>query len=743
MTMQPNDPGTASPSTTPAERASRATTSRRAFWLLTAVTLSVFGPSLLGGFVGDDISLIVENHFAHSLEHVSRAFATDLWDVPSRSSGEQWAKFYRPVVTTSYAINWVLGGGQPWTFHLVNVLAHWGAVLLAFRLARRWTGGVGPALAATLVFAIHPTRTEPVIWISGRTDVFMALFLLLAVELAVAASRANAVRAGLLWLAAGAAWVLAVLSKEYALILPVLLAVEAALAFARSASKQERRSLVASVAAFVAGALLYVLLRSHYMPIRPDGLESPPVAMHAHYVLVTVGRYVMRALFPWPQVLMYRPIEVQGGHVQLPWFDTLVGALAVLAFSAALTMLAKRRRWVDVAVLVAAAIGFLPISNVGYTGFNSTTADRFFYLPLFLLALGALRPLRVGFEKTVRTRTRNAILGGALLICAAVAWVRTLDFTSNEAFWTQEVTVNPDVPMGWAVLSRIHAKRGDVREAYGAMRRAYAPAAQRYVLVAEPTAYYLALLSLKAALLPDGATKELGALADQLEALGTGHARRTRDVVGDLPLDVPVHDQNALLWIRTQQRRTAVEAAYVASRLGRTETVARMARSAGQQGGLSAANRRRLAIALLRVGLHEEADRQIALLGAQPNAGGPSTNRLRGDAQEVRKLRAAARDAPPADAALLRARAASSLAAWLIAARELRAAHIEHPEAHEVRNALLRALVRCRLEKAAYRVARQKHGHAEAVGRLAEIRNELGIAEDEEVAFEEEETWWE
>src|SRR2546427_1168006 len=64
--------------------------------------------------------------------------------------------------------------GTAW-FHLVNVLWHVATVVAVAALARRWAGDVA-ALAAGLLFAVHPVHVEAVANVVGRGGVMAAPF---------------------------------------------------------------------------------------------------------------------------------------------------------------------------------------------------------------------------------------------------------------------------------------------------------------------------------------------------------------------------------------------------------------------------------------------------------------------------------------------------------------------------------------------------------------------------------------
>src|SRR5437867_11712968 len=127
---------------------------------------------------------------------------------------------YRPLALASYAFDWQLGGAA-WWFHAVNVAWHAGASVAVAWLAQRWTGeprsserGERAALAAGLLFAVHPVHVEAVANIVGRAELMAALFAILCVYAALAKDR--------LWWSA-AALAAGLLSKENAVVAPALI----------------------------------------------------------------------------------------------------------------------------------------------------------------------------------------------------------------------------------------------------------------------------------------------------------------------------------------------------------------------------------------------------------------------------------------------------------------------------------------------------------------------------------------
>ena len=152
--------------------------------LLTAV---VFLPALGGSFLNwDDNVNLLDNPAYRGLgrEQIRWAFTSVLFG------------HYIPLTRLTWSLSYVLGGMDPWGYHLVSVLVHAAnAVLFYFvalrllaaadaegrQLGSRPPGLRAAAAVAALVFGIHPLRVEPVAWITARADVLCGFFVLLAV----------------------------------------------------------------------------------------------------------------------------------------------------------------------------------------------------------------------------------------------------------------------------------------------------------------------------------------------------------------------------------------------------------------------------------------------------------------------------------------------------------------------------------------------------------------------------------
>jgi tetratricopeptide (TPR) repeat protein len=728
--------------------AKRRLESRHVVWLAFAAALFVFLPSLLDGFVFDDDSLIVRNPYAHDTRYVARCFTTDLWDTPDRPDAASSTKFYRPLVCTSYILNYGLAGGAAWSFHLVNVLLHAAACALAARFALRWTGSNVAAFFAVLIFAIHPSRSENVVWVSGRTDLLMTVFLLAGHELIVASSaRANA------WLArsaAAACFFAALLCKEFAVCWPLLLGVEAVLEGKTGPDGARRKRLVFAALSALGVALVYLLIRQRTFPIRPAEVDAMvlPLVLHAGYVLLSIGYYVERILFPWPQTFHFRPVSIVNGVPSLFVPSVVLGALSLAGFTV-WALRAYRRDKALAAILGVTLVVFLPIVNVSYTGFPGTTADRFLYLPLLPLMIAVGRTLRSPLERWTARPLTPLVTVAASLVFAGINWIRSLDYANDETVWRHELDVNPNNPQALAGLGQVLAGQGDIDGAAALIRRALTPEALQYRLLANPTRCYLGLLELQGARLADGNVTALRALFGEVMSLANGRPGSGRARASDLELALP-DEEHALIHVANAAAHLNAAGALLASRLGDARApspydgiVKTLTQRLGPAAPLDAAWRYNLALALGRGADYEGAKDELALathLDPSP-AVAAAAGELAASFEKVRTLRENATTLPEPDASVARAEAFLELGAYLRAARSLRPAHLAHPENAAASATYFSALVSARLDTEAESVARDMPG-TDPAARLASARSALSRRTQHALTPVPGEDWW-
>jgi tetratricopeptide (TPR) repeat protein len=228
---------------------------RSRFWeiLVAAAATALFARTVGYGWVYDDQVEIVLNPLVRSLSNLPTIFGTTVW----AGTGME-TYLYRPLALASYALNHVVSGLDPWSYHLGNVLLHAGTSVLVFALGRRWGLSTLGAGLGGLIFAVHPVHVEVIAPVFGRKDLLAGIFTLVMVLLHDPAARRGGWRGPLPVLA----FALALLSKEVGAVgLPLVAAQDWLLSPNRSRLLQDRRRATLYVG-YLATFLAYVLVRN-------------------------------------------------------------------------------------------------------------------------------------------------------------------------------------------------------------------------------------------------------------------------------------------------------------------------------------------------------------------------------------------------------------------------------------------------------------------------------------------------
>lgn len=181
------------------------------FWLFPALCLLLYGRQLTVGYLADDFLYL--RWLDQGLDELLRKVTVD--------SDPQ---MIRPLPALAWLLSWLPGGAV--LQHGLSLLLHTVvATLLARRISAESTqeNSSGPlaGLFWGALFLAVPLFGEPMIWLSSATDLWAAVFALVALELACPLRRETVPSSGRL-LAASLVFGLALLSKETVLLLPVV-----------------------------------------------------------------------------------------------------------------------------------------------------------------------------------------------------------------------------------------------------------------------------------------------------------------------------------------------------------------------------------------------------------------------------------------------------------------------------------------------------------------------------------------
>jgi Flp pilus assembly protein TadD len=411
--------------------------------LVLLVTFLVYSNTLWFEFVYDDRGQILANVQVHAWRYIPHYFFERVWSFAY--PGIQ-GNYYRPVFLLFLLLNYKVFGPFAAGWHLMSVAAHVGVTYLVYLLARRLTADDRTALIAALIFGVNPVHIESVAWISGVTDPLLALFLLPSFFCYLNASEENVHRRA--WLAGSVAlYGLAMLSKETALILPIIVFVYEWLwhkpvgpSWLQSAFRRARTAAL-RIVPFVLLTLVYLAVRWHVL----QGLG---------HVMVPLS--VSTIIFTWPQLMLFylRHLVWPFGlsvfynvpYVKTPALVPLVLPLAGLAAVGFLAWLAVRRLGRSLtqegrlAVFCCAwvLIPFIPLLDLSVLPVGEIAHDRYLYLPsigLSILVAMALRHIHFGGLKFLGMPALQVV---AVLLLAAVLGTAT---AIEDRYWANDMTL--------------------------------------------------------------------------------------------------------------------------------------------------------------------------------------------------------------------------------------------------------------------------------------------------------------
>jgi tetratricopeptide (TPR) repeat protein len=388
----------------------------RAWWreyaplaTLAAAVLLSFGLSLGGGFVWDDAPLIEENRRVQDPSALGEILTSSFWETGDRH--DRFRSFFRPAVSLSYAADFRVWGLRPFGFHLTNVLLHLGCCWLVYGIARGERLARSAALGAGLVFALHPVHVESVAWISGRTDLLCAAFMLGAFALWRGAAGRDGTfpaRRVVSW----ALFALALFSKEMAATLPALVFLDA---WRRAPDGGRARRACAAALPYAATLASYLLVRASVVgALGSSAYALPPLAWLATALFVA-ARYL---------TLLLLPVGLDAHHPYAPFEGLAAAPVLVAAAMIGLALWALGRAPARSPVRFWGSwtlISLLPVMTFGRFG-DVVMADRFLYIPSVGLALLAGRGWDAWTRSGLAARgARRAALVAASLVLAILA----------------------------------------------------------------------------------------------------------------------------------------------------------------------------------------------------------------------------------------------------------------------------------------------------------------------------------
>lgn len=216
---------------------------------ITLIIVIVFSGSLKNDFAWDDKYLITGNPYVKSWSYVPKIFTSHLYE-----GSEMSTNFYRPFQSLSFIIDYSIWKLNPFGYHLTNLFLHMFNSTLIYLIVIAVSSSSLIALLAALMFGISPVISGVTYYIPARADLLMVFFVLMSVLFFIKHTESRRGRSYLV--VSIASFIMSLLSKEMAMILPFLLAMNIFL------KKSEKKKPIKSLLPYFIILLIYVLLRA-------------------------------------------------------------------------------------------------------------------------------------------------------------------------------------------------------------------------------------------------------------------------------------------------------------------------------------------------------------------------------------------------------------------------------------------------------------------------------------------------
>ncbi|MBW1795236.1 MAG: hypothetical protein JRJ38_12550 [Deltaproteobacteria bacterium] len=400
--------------------------------IIFSLSFLLYLPSLWYPFVWDDTSII----------------HTEINTI--KDHGILWGGgglYYRPLVGMSFVVDNVLWAGKAHGFHLTNMMLNSLNCVLVFILgtflfkknssatkAQRHKrtlilnlerGLLAPFFAA-LIFLCHPAHADSVAWIAGRTDILASTYFLVSF-LSYVIYRETSNKKALI--VTGLSFVLALLSKEIAIALPVVFLMYDLLIF-----RKGTRTSLAILGGCAIFLVAYLTARGGSDPTAVFSAMSTKMSLSSDkltlidYLKETsygLGFYWKKTMLP-ARLTIFPEIHNGWNLFFLSIFIILIGITAIkkssfLGFSAGLFL-----------------VSLLPSLPVLFFNLPSPVAIRYLYLPVLGVSLGLA--YAIGEMKKANYQIISLFL--IILIFSGLSIYREFDWKQSEILWKREIAEN-------------------------------------------------------------------------------------------------------------------------------------------------------------------------------------------------------------------------------------------------------------------------------------------------------------
>ncbi|MFT3841078.1 MAG: glycosyltransferase family 39 protein [Myxococcaceae bacterium] len=402
-----------------------------------AVCALVFWPVTNGGFLDvDDGALVLRN------PHVNTGLS---WENVKWAFTSSYFASYHPLTWLSHQVDVSIFGLHPPGHHLSSLLLFALSAALLCAFWQRAGGDPVSGAVATLLWALHPLRVEPVAWVAARKDVLSGLFVAVALLLYLHYSRQRTLGR---WLLVTVAVAAAMLSKVTAVVLPALLFLADVWPLK---TMEGLRARLIEKAPWVLISV-WCAYRTYQAHLEAEALPPLAVGERISNVLSSYGLSLLHTVYPSQLSYLY-PRGAPSG------LAVAAAAVALIALLAAAFVLRRRQPSISFGILWF-LVALLP--SAGWVPFGGAlTADRFSHVAAMGLAGGLVFALPSGVSR----RTSGLLVAGMAAVLLAMVASDLFEETTwrdSKSIFDQALERDPDNAMALHSLALLQTQTGEL-----------------------------------------------------------------------------------------------------------------------------------------------------------------------------------------------------------------------------------------------------------------------------------------
>ncbi len=431
--------------------------------LLALVTVFLYLNSWGGPFVIDRAFLIPASQI-DGWEGWKAIWTTPVFYLPQAGI----AQYYRPLLISTFRIEYLSFGEDTFGYHLVNTGLHflngWLVYLICLRLFKRSK----TALLAALLFLVHPLQTEEVVNIGGLSGLASVATMLAAICLYLKSRREGRV---VFYLFSLVFFLVGVLYKESSLILPFLICWIQLADWVRPGSTGKRKFL--KTLPYLAGYFLClgVYLNLRFFILLQEGILPGDRALLGWGLLTSIkglGVYLKLILFPL-HLHYFRSLLLATDGWRLFPLSIVISGAAILFVKSAVekklpVWLFVGSGWFLIGLLPACGLKPLFLQRDYFWW-----AERFLYFPLIGFGIAAAGLVERLVDRLSPRRVKVAVLygclGGIFLGYSLLTLRQNGFWSSGLRFYQRAAGSEPQIFRAREHLGTEYLKRGEAGKA--------------------------------------------------------------------------------------------------------------------------------------------------------------------------------------------------------------------------------------------------------------------------------------